>query len=149
MMRREHPSTPIPGVAATVFYNNCVLLSVRGKPPSKGKWGLPGGAVETGETLEEAVIREVKEETNVTVHPVKLITFFDSITRDEDNTVLYHYILFEYLCEYVSGEVKPMSDAPDARWIPFYEIENIDIMKPTLRFIKKVLHEEKPDAFQP
>ena len=145
-MRREHPSLPIPGVAATVFHNGCILLSVRGKAPSKGKWGLPGGAVETGETLENAIIREVKEETDITILPIKLLTFFDAITREESGEVLYHYILFEYLCEYVSGEVNAMSDAPDARWVSLDELDNIDIMESTKRFIKGVLGTEKIDT---
>lgn len=147
-MRRDHPSLPIPGVAATVFHNGCILLSVRGKAPSKGKWGLPGGAVETGETLENAVIREVEEETNVTIRPIKLLTFFDAITREENGEVLYHYILFEYLCEFVSGEVKAMSDAPDARWVSINELDKIDIMESTKMFIKRVLTEEDLGPFK-
>ncbi len=122
-----------------VIDGNRVLLSVRGKAPSKDNWGLPGGAVEVGETVREAVVREILEETGVTVKPVKLITVFDSIHRDEDDRVRYHYILFEYLCEYVSGEVTPNSDAPDARWVEFNDLDSIDIMPITKKFLLKVL----------
>lgn len=93
--------------------------------------------------MREAVVREILEETGVTVKPVKLITVFDSIHRDEDERVRYHYILFEYLCEYVSGDVTPSSDAPDARWVEFNEFDSIDIMPSTRRFLEKVLAEEK------
>jgi 8-oxo-dGTP diphosphatase len=142
MTSRLYPSRPIPGVAGVILDGNRVLLSVRGKAPSEGKWGLPGGAVEVGETVREAVVREILEETGVTVRPVKLITVLDSIHRDEDGRVRYHYILFEYLCEYVSGEVSPSSDAPDARWVKFDELDSIDIMPSTKRFLLKVLAEE-------
>ena len=139
---RQYPTRPIPGVAGVTIDGNRVLLSIRGKAPSVGKWGLPGGAVEIGETVREAVVREILEETGVTVKPVKLITVFDSIHRDENDGVRYHYILFEYLCEYVSGEVTPSSDAPDARWVEFKDLDFIDIMPSTKRFLLKVLKQE-------
>jgi 8-oxo-dGTP diphosphatase len=117
------------------------LLVVRGKPPSGGKWGLPGGAVEVGETLREAIMREVMEETCVEVEPVELITVFDSVNRDEDGRVHYHYILFEWFCNYVSGEAQASSDAPDARWVGFDEFDSVDIMPYTRRFLERVLSE--------
>ncbi len=141
-MSREYPRFPIPGVAAIVIKNNHVLLSVRGKPPSMGKWGLPGGVVEVGETTEDALVREVKEETNILVKPIKLLTVFDSINRDNEGNIRYHYILFEYLCEYVSGEVKAGSDAPCAKWVLINNLESINIMQTTLKFIRKTIEEE-------
>ena len=98
--------------------------------------------MEVGETVEEALIREILEETGITVKPISLITFLDSIHRDDDDRVRYHYILFEYLCEYVSGEVSPGSDAPEARWVKLNELDSVDIMPSTKRFVEKVLAEE-------
>lgn len=138
---REYPIYPIPGVAAVTIKDGKVLLVIRGKAPSLGKWGIPGGVVEVGETLHEAVRREVWEETNVNVEPVKLLTIFDSINRDDDGRVHYHYILFEYLCKYISGDVQAKSDAPDARWVSFNELDSLDIMPNTRRFIDKILRE--------
>jgi 8-oxo-dGTP diphosphatase len=125
-----------------IIHRGNILLSVRGKPPSEGLWGLPGGAVEVGETVEEALVREVLEETSVTVRPLKQVAVLDSITRDDDGRVKYHYILFEFLCEYVTGAVKSGSDALDARWVPLEDLESVDIMPTTLRFIRKILNQE-------
>ena len=138
---REYPTQPIPGVAAVTVHEGKVLLAMRGKAPSFGKWGIPGGVVEVGETLHEAIRREVLEETSICVEPVKLLTVFDSINRDEDGRVHYHYILFEYLCRYVSGEVQASGDAPDARWVCFEDLDSLDVMPSTRRFIDKVLHD--------
>jgi ADP-ribose pyrophosphatase YjhB (NUDIX family) len=140
-MSREYPNQPIPGVASVTIHNGKVLLALRGKAPSYGKWGIPGGVVEVGETLHQAIRREVLEETNVCVEPIKLLTVFDSINRDDNGRVRYHYVLFEYLCRYVSGDVKANSDAPDARWVPFEELASLDIMPSTRKFIDKVLKE--------
>ncbi|MCW4049408.1 MAG: NUDIX hydrolase [Candidatus Bathyarchaeota archaeon] len=129
----------MPGVAATVIHDDKILLCVRGNLPSAGKWGLPGGVVELGETLEEAVVREVMEETSVHVKPVKLLTLFNSIRKDESGGVKYHYVLFEYLCEYVSGEVKARSDAPDARWVALDNLDGVDLMRSTKAFILRLL----------
>ena len=95
-----------------------------------------------GELVEEAVVREVLEETGVTVRPEKLLYVLDSINRDDDGRCRFHYVLFEYLCRYVSGETVAGSDAPDVRWVPLDDLESVDIMPSTLRFVRKVVAEE-------
>ena len=89
-MRREYPEAPIPGVAAVVL-DDGVLLVRRGREPARGRWGLPGGVVELGERAEEAVVREVLEETGIEVEPLKLVAVYDSIVRDEEGRVRFHY----------------------------------------------------------
>jgi mutator protein MutT len=140
-MSRLYPELPIAGVAGLILMGREVLLVERGKAPANGLWGLPGGAVEVGETLEEAVVREVLEETNIVVKPLELLTLFNSINRDEDDKVRTHFILFEYLCEYVSGEVDPGDDAPDARWVSIDSLDSVNLMKFTHEFIVRVLTE--------
>jgi mutator protein MutT len=122
-----------------------ILLTVRGKPPSEGMWGLPGGAVEVGETLEGALVREVKEETGLDIRPLKLVAVLDSVNRDDDGCVKYHYVLFEYLCQYLSGEAHAASDALDARWVPLNELGSVQIMPTTKKFVQKIVEQEKID----
>ncbi len=142
-MSRLYPERPIPGVAALTLRGREVLLVERGKAPARGLWGLPGGAVEVGETLEEGVAREVLEETSVVIKPVELLTIFNSINRDDEGKVRTHFILFEYFCEYVSGDVVAGDDAPDARWVSIDDLDSINIMKFTRDFIEKTLTERR------
>jgi mutator protein MutT len=93
-----------------VIRDGRVLLIRRGKEPLRGRWLVPGGTVELGETLQEAVVREVREETGIEVAPREVLIVFDRIDREEGR-VLYHYVIVDYLCEYLSGEPRAGSDA--------------------------------------
>lgn len=101
---------PVVGVGGVVVHEGRVLLIRRGKEPLKGCWSVPGGTVELGESLEEAVVRELREETGVEVRPVSTITVFDRIDR-RDGEVLYHYVIVDFLCELLSGAPRAGSDA--------------------------------------
>jgi ADP-ribose pyrophosphatase YjhB (NUDIX family) len=115
-MQREYPETPLMGVGAVVVDRGRVLLVRRGREPMKGHWSLPGGMLELGEPLAAGVVREVKEETGLTVEPVELIELLDRIHRD-GRRVRYHYVIADYLCRVVGGELLAASDADDARWV--------------------------------
>jgi 8-oxo-dGTP diphosphatase len=115
------------GVGAVVFDGGCVLLVRRAKAPLAGEWSLPGGAVELGETLEEAISREVAEETGLNVVPLQVVKVFDHIDRDSEGRILFHYVLVDFLCqiEVEGGEhgaemhvLQHGSDVSDAKWIP-------------------------------
>lgn len=110
MARAEAPSEPRVGVGAVLVHEGRVLLVRRGKQPLRGRWVVPGGTVELGESLEQALVREIEEETGLVVRPLEVATVFDRIER-EDGVVRFHYVIVDYLCEYVSGELRAGSDA--------------------------------------
>jgi len=115
-MRREFPETPLIAVGAVVVDKGRVLLVRRGHEPLKGRWSLPGGLLEVGEALADGLVREVREETGLTVEPVELIELLDRIHR-EGERVRYHYVIADYLCRVVRGELTAASDADAARWV--------------------------------
>ena len=114
-MQREFPSAPLVGVGAVSVEAGRVLLVQRGAEPLKGHWSLPGGLVELGEELANAVAREVREETGLVVEPLELIELLDRIYR-EDERVRYHYVIADYLCRVTGGELLAASDADAVRW---------------------------------
>ena len=115
-MQREFPETPLVGVGAVVVDEGRVLLVRRGTEPLKGEWSLPGGVLELGESLLAGVIREVLEETGLTVEPLELVELLDRIHR-VDERVRYHYVIADYLCRVSGGELKAASDADAVRWV--------------------------------
>ena len=115
-MQREFPLAPLVGVGAVIVNAGRVLLVRRGSEPMKGCWSLPGGLVELGETLLDAVEREVKEETGLVVEPLELIEVLDRIHRQGER-VQYHYVVADYLCRAVGGDLQAASDAAAVRWV--------------------------------
>ncbi|WP_263409696.1 NUDIX hydrolase [Terriglobus tenax] len=138
---REYPSAPIVGVGAIVFQDNNVLLVRRGREPLKGEWSLPGGRLELGESLQEGVAREVREETGLTVVPLRHVETLDRVVRDRDGRVLYHYVLVDYLCELRGGVLECDDDAMDVAWVPVANLRSpeIAIAEFTLTVLEKAL----------
>jgi ADP-ribose pyrophosphatase YjhB (NUDIX family) len=116
MLQREFPVAPLVGVGAVIVEEGRVLLVQRGTEPAKGKWSIPGGLIDVGESLREAVAREVREETGLLVEPLELIELLDRIHRDGDR-VRYHYVIADYLCRVVGGTLLAASDADAVRWV--------------------------------
>jgi ADP-ribose pyrophosphatase YjhB (NUDIX family) len=114
-MQREFPSAPLVGVGAVIVHEERVLLVQRGTEPMKGRWSIPGGLVELGETLADGVRREVLEETGLVVEPVALVELLDRIHR-EDTRIRYHYVIADYLCRVTGGQAAAGSDAAAVRW---------------------------------
>jgi 8-oxo-dGTP diphosphatase len=120
VLQREFPNAPIVGVGAVVVHQGRVLLVQRGHEPSKGKWSLPGGVLELGESLADGVVREVEEETGLKVEVVALIELIDRIQKHqtpEGERVRYHYVIADYLCRVVGGSLLAASDAEAVRWV--------------------------------
>jgi ADP-ribose pyrophosphatase YjhB (NUDIX family) len=136
-MSRIYPNHPGFGVGAVVFVDDRLLLIRRGNPPNEGSWIFPGGLVEIGESIEDALIREVEEETGLTVRVGKLIELFDYIDLDEHGRVRYHYIIADYSCELVEGELEAGSDVTDVRWIRLDELPSLELSVKALEVIEK------------
>ena len=115
-MQREFPEAPLVGVGAVIVDEGRVLLVRRGSEPMLGQWTLPGGLLEVGEPLLAGVVREVREETGLTVEPIELIELLDRIHRDSER-VRYHYVIADYLCRVVGGQLQADSDADAVRWV--------------------------------
>jgi ADP-ribose pyrophosphatase len=140
----EYPDRPVPAAAGVVFRGDEVLMVKRGGPPHQGRWSVPGGSVEEGETVDAAVAREVLEETAVRVSPVKVVLVHDLIERDAKGRVRFHYAIADILCEYVEGDPMPGSDAVNARWIPVRELHEYDVSEGALTAITEGLRERRP-----
>jgi ADP-ribose pyrophosphatase YjhB (NUDIX family) len=136
---RRYPERPIVGVGAVIVDGGRVLLVERGREPLKGSWSLPGGAVETGEYLKDAVRREVLEETGLEIEPVSVIEIFERIMPDEGGRTEYHYVLIDYFCQVTGGRLAPASDVSRAEWVPRGELARYAITEGTVAVIEKAL----------
>jgi 8-oxo-dGTP diphosphatase len=135
-MSRAYPARPIIGVGVVVWHGDRVLLVQRGRPPRQGQWSLPGGAQQLGESLAEAARREVLEETGLTVDLGDVLATVDSIERDPEGRVRYHYTLIDFTAEAHGAELVPGDDAADARWFELHQIEALRLWSETLRIIE-------------
>jgi mutator protein MutT len=134
---RLYPRRPMVGVGAVVRRGDAVLLERRGQPPAQGSWALPGGLVDVGERLEEAVRREVREECGIEVEVGPLLGVFEPIVTDDDGRIRYHYVVLDYLAHYVSGDVTAGDDAAELRWVPFDELREYPLMAATREMIER------------
>jgi len=139
---REFPSRPIVGVGAIILRDARILLVKRGTPPLEGKWSLPGGAQELGETLEQAIIREVREETSLCIEPIQQVAVFDRMVHGESGEVRFHYVLVDYLCRLplgLSSVATAGSDALDVRWVGLDDLTTLGVADWTQQVIRKAL----------
>jgi 8-oxo-dGTP diphosphatase len=135
-MKREYPDAPLVGVGAIIIDQERVLLVRRGKEPLAGSWSIPGGLLDIGETLSQAVVREAFEETGLTVEAGELLGVYDRIMPDADQRTRYHYVLVDFLCRRISGELQAAGDAADARWFTSSELGQISLAEDTAEVIR-------------
>jgi ADP-ribose pyrophosphatase YjhB (NUDIX family) len=114
---RIYPTRPYLAVSAAIFRDGRVLIVRRAQPPAHGLYTLPGGGVELGETLEQAVIREVREETALDIEPLKLAGYRQLIARDADGKVERHFVILPFAARWISGEVALNDELADAKWL--------------------------------
>lgn len=137
---RQYPERPIVGVGAVIVdERGHVVLIKRRYDPLAGRWSLPGGAVELGETLEASVAREMLEETGLDVDVGPVIEVFDRITVDDDRRVRYHYVLVDYLCWPVGGELRAGGDVDDAVLVDPADLARYDLTVKATAVIERAL----------
>lgn len=125
-------------MGALIFEGDRILLVERGREPLKGQWSLPGGGVETGERLEEALIREVQEETGLDVEPEQVAVIFERIIPDQEGKPEYHYLLVDFLCKIRGGILRAGDDSNAAAWFSLDELPALTLTDGTLDVIKRV-----------
>jgi 8-oxo-dGTP diphosphatase len=134
---RRYPTRPFLGVGGLIFEDGKVLLVERGKEPLKGFWSIPGGIVETGEKLEEAIRREVLEETGLEVEALSIFEIFERIMPDAEGKPEYHYVLIDYLCRRVAGKLEAASDVSSAAWVSKDDLPEYRITEGTLAVVER------------
>jgi 8-oxo-dGTP diphosphatase len=138
-MKRDYPERPILGVGAVIIHRERVLLVRRATEPLKGEWSVPGGMVELGEKLHQAVRREVLEETGLQVEPGEVLDVFDSIFQDQQGRTQYHYVVIDYLCHSMSEEAKAASDVSEVRWVRADELAAMGLRDSIEQVVRKGL----------
>jgi 8-oxo-dGTP diphosphatase len=141
-MKRDYPDRPIVGVGAVVVDSSRALIVRRGGEPLKGHWSIPGGVVELGETLRQAAAREALEETGLVVEVGEVLEVFDSIVPDAEGKTQYHYVLVDFLCSVVVGDLRPGSDAVDVRWIERDVLDGFEMQESAKKVVRKGLEKQ-------
>jgi 8-oxo-dGTP diphosphatase len=136
-MNREFPELPLVGIGSIIIENDRVLLVKRAHPPIQGQWSIPGGVLEVGELIREAAIREAREETGLIVEPGELLGVYDRILRNPEKRVQYHYVLIDFLCRRIGGELHAASDAAEVRWFTREELSALTLAEDTQDVIQK------------
>lgn len=123
-MAREYPAHPVVGVGAVVVRDGKALVIKRAHEPRQGEWSLPGGLLELGESLQEAVRREIKEETSLDITVGPIIETFDRVHRDDAGKIRYHFVIVDFVCWPDGGEAVAGSDAEGVAWVTAAEIDD-------------------------
>jgi 8-oxo-dGTP diphosphatase len=144
MRERLYPDSPWLGVGGLIFQDGQVLLVKRGREPGAGQWSIPGGMVDVGETVKEAVKREIREETGLRVEVGDLVEVFERILPDDQGRIQYHYVVLDYLCRGVGGRLEASSDAAEVVFYPIPDLRNLKLFPKTEQVIYKAyaLHQK-------
>lgn len=138
-MKREYPDSPIVAVGAAVCRGDQVLIVRRGRPPSQGRWTVPGGVVELGERMADAAAREVREECGIEVAVDNVAGVLDQIVRDEDGHIHFHYAIVDFAARYVSGELHLSDELLDARWVRLDQFDEYQVYEQARQVLRKAL----------
>ncbi len=133
---REYPKQPVVGVGAVIIRDGKILLVKRGNEPNRLMWSIPGGIVKVGESLIEALKREVEEEVGLKVEVGDVACVSEEIF-EENGRIRFHYVIIDFFAEVVGGELRPNSDALDAKWVPLNDVDTLNVVE----FVKKLVDE--------
>ncbi len=136
-MKRKFPEQPLVGIGAVIIESSRVVLVKRAHPPIQDQWSIPGGALEVGELVREAAVREAREETGLIVETGELLGIFDRVLRGAASRVQYHYVLIDFLCRPVGGRLLAASDAAEVRWFTRDQLPALGLAEDTLEVIHK------------
>jgi len=136
---RKYPPRPVVGVGAVIVHDDRVVLIRRKYEPLAGRWSLPGGTLELGESLEAGVAREIQEETGLDVDVGPVVEVFDRILLDGDGRVQYHFVLVDYLCRQIGGQLQAGSDVDDAVWAAPGDLARYQITAKATAVIERAL----------
>lgn len=139
LTQRQYPEQPLVGVGALIVQGGRIVLIKRGHAPLAGEWSIPGGMLELGETVRQGTEREALEETGLRVRAAELVGVFDRVVRDDHQRIFYHYVLIDFLCEVLSGELQAAGDAADARWFTPEEVEALALAFDTAEVVRRAL----------
>ncbi|MGB6875641.1 MAG: NUDIX hydrolase [Candidatus Acidiferrales bacterium] len=145
---REYPERPIIAVGGVVIHDSQILLIRRGQPPLEGRWSIPGGILEIGETIAEGIERELKEETGIQVRVLDLIEIYENVLRDKENELQYHFVILDYLCEFVEGTARPGGDVTEVVWASEQQLESLSVTGAAKRVIRKAFSAVRGRAAQ-
>ncbi len=148
-IKRRYPEHPLVGVGAVIFKGEEVLLVRRGQEPARDSWSLPGGLVEVGETLTAAITRELAEETGLTVRLLGLAAVLERIFPDDAGKAEYHYVLIDFVCEYLTGELRPASDITAAQFVALPNLDRFDLPRFTIDVIHRAHDQKQRGTFLP
>jgi 8-oxo-dGTP diphosphatase len=134
---RTYPERPIVAVGGVAIHESRVLLVRRGQPPLEGRWSIPGGILEVGETIAEGIERELMEETGVRVRVLELIEIYEKVMRDEENRPQYHFVILDYACEVVEGTARAGGDVTEVKWASEQELDALALTGAAKRVIRR------------
>jgi len=147
-MKRMYPDQPVVGIGVVIVNKGKLLLAKRGNEPGKGKWTIPGGLVDLGESILSSVVREAKEETCLDVADPQLLDVVDTVTFDAEGKIMYHYVIVDYFVKVKAGELKAESDVVELHWVLLDEVENY-VLTSSFRefFVKNRLKLEQLNSY--
>ena len=138
-MSHERPARPVLGAAAVVVHDGRVLLIRRGQAPDAGQWSIPGGAVDLGESVEDALRREVREETGLEIAVGAFLEIYERVERDRDGGVRFHFVVLDYAATLLGGTLQAGDDAAEAAWVDPADLDRYAVAESIRRLIRSAL----------